>query len=212
MRCVLLLYLVVSLPLSLSLVPKSFTFITRRNLVLKRAWGWGQGQHLDLVTELKESLEGLCNVTTNNGVGASDGRKAEIEAAAAALEKMCPPAPAGRKLKGVYDLLYCTSPGGSSGKVGPFVGKVTQEFLDDETFINAVELFGGAVEVSLYATRRVLDSSRIRVAFQETGVKVAGKELFRKAISGSGVWVQRYVDDDLRVMNTPSLFVLKKRS
>jgi len=28
----------------------------------------------------------------------------------------------------------------------------------------------------------------------------------------AGVWVQRYVDDELRVMNTPSIFVLRKRA
>jgi hypothetical protein len=37
---------------------------------------------------------------------------------------------------------YCTAPGGSNGKVGPFVGQVTQEFLNEVDFINAVELFG----------------------------------------------------------------------
>ena len=83
--------------------------------------------------------------------------------------------------------------------------------VDETRFINAVELFGGAVKISLLAEREVLDGTRIRVTFRETVGALLGKELFRKEISGSGVWVQRYVDDELRVMNTPSVFVLRRR-
>ena len=108
-------------------------------------------------------------------------------------------------------MLFCTAPGGSNGKVGPFVGKVTQEFVDGQRFINAVSLFRGAVKVSLFAERDVIADDRIKVTFKETGVALFGNELFRKELKGSGVWKQRYVDDDLRVMNTPSIFVLKKR-
>ena len=31
-------------------------------------------------------------------------------------------------------------------------------------------------------------------------------------ITGSGVWKQRFVDDDLRVMMTPSIFILRKQA
>ena len=30
--------------------------------------------------------------------------------------------------------------------------------------------------------------------------------------AGSGVWVQRFVDDELRVMMTPSIFILRKQA
>ncbi|CAE8621413.1 unnamed protein product [Polarella glacialis] len=66
-------------------------------------------------------------------------------------------------LKGVWELLYSTAPGGSNGKVGPFIGSVTQTFVDDLRFVNAVELFG-ALKVSLEAEREVLDDSRIQAA------------------------------------------------
>ena len=36
-------------------------------------------------------------------------------------------------------------------------------------------------------------------------------KLFEKAMKGGGAWKLRYVDEDLRIMDTPSLFVLKRR-
>ena len=110
------------------------------------------------------------------------------------------------------ELLYCSAKGGSNGKVGPFVGKVTQEFVDDENFINAVTFGDGAARLSLYAKRKVLDDTRIQVSFVETGLQVFGKELFRKSLNGKGVWKQQYVTEtaDFRAMLTPSIFVLRK--
>ena len=32
-----------------------------------------------------------------------------------------------------------------------------------------------------------------------------------RAMGGGGAWKLRYVDEDLRIMDTPSLFVLKRR-
>ena len=159
----------------------------------------------------KDQLIELCEKCPNNGVGASDEAVQEIEAAIVELEPSCGPAPAKEPLTGTYDLLFCTAPGGSNGKVGPFVGKVTQEFVDEKKFINAVSLAGGAIKISLFAEREVLGDDRIRVTFKDTGIQIFGNEIFRKSISGSGVWQQRYVDSDLRVMNTPSIFILRKR-
>ena len=39
--------------------------------------------------------------------------------------------------------------GGSSGKIGPFVGAVTQTFIDDVKFVNSVEL--GPLRLALQA-------------------------------------------------------------
>ena len=130
----------------------------------------------------------------------------------AELEPACASAPARIPLTGTYDLLLSTAEGGSNGKVGPFVGSVTQEFVDEKAFVNAVAL--GPLKISLNAQREVLDDKRIRVKFVSTNVKLFGQELFSKEISGTGIWKQRYVDSDanLRVMDTPSLFILQKRS
>mmetsp|Transcript_49677 Transcript_49677/g.112811 ORF Transcript_49677/g.112811 Transcript_49677/m.112811 type:complete len:213 (+) Transcript_49677:102-740(+) len=188
---------------------------TTRRLVYRRAainlpWQRKAGPATE---ELKASLVDTAEravMKWPNGVGAPGDVKAEIELAATKLEAACLPGPARRDLSGVYELIYSTAPGGSNGKVGPFVGRVTQTFVDEVRFINAVELFGGAVKISLFAERQVLDGKRIRVTFKETGAELFGVKVFNKEINGNGVWVQRYVDEDLRVMNTPSLFILRR--
>lgn len=160
----------------------------------------------------RAALERLCLQTPQNGVGATPERQAEIADAIAALKPHCADAPARIPLNGVYELLYCSSKGGSSGKVGPFVGKVTQTFVDDLNFINAASFFDDWVRLSLYATRDVIDDTRIRVSFKQTTLQLFGTEVFRKDITGSGVWEQQFVSEsaDLRVMLTPSIFVLRK--
>jgi len=152
------------------------------------------------------------------GVDASEEDQARCEAAAAALSvEASIDGPARVPLAGTYDLLYSMAKGGSNGKVGPFVGKVSQIILDDKAFINQVELFGGFVTVQLYAEREILDDKRIRVSFVETVFRIYGAEVSRKPTSGQGVWTQLYVEPStegsaaFRVMNTPSLFVLQQR-
>jgi hypothetical protein len=161
--------------------------------------------------EAKTALEELCDDTPDNGVGVSDERLTAIKEAVATLDTYCPSKPSRKDLCGIYDLLFCTSEGGSSGKLGPFVGTVTQEIVDDVDFINAVEFFDGIARLALQAKREVIDDDRIRVTFKEIGLSLFGNEFFTKPMNGSGVWKVRYVDDDLRVMDTPSLFVLRKQ-
>ena len=161
--------------------------------------------------QLKAALDSLCSTAPPNGVGADEALQAEVESAITELEPLCCEAPAQRPLEGVFDLVYTSAKGGSNGKVGPFVGAVTQTFVDDRSFINAVDFFGGAVKLSLYAEREIIDDERIRVKFRETGVQVFGNEIVRKKMNGAGVWKQRYVDDEIRIMNTPSVFILRKR-
>ena len=121
-------------------------------------------------------------------------------------------------LSGTYELLYSMSKGGSSGKVGPLVGKVTQIIVDETGFINQVELFGGALTIQLHAKREVIDDDRIRVSFVETVFMLFGIELKRSPAKGQGVWEQVYVERgldgsaQLRVMRTPSLFVLRQKA
>jgi hypothetical protein len=162
------------------------------------------------VSATKAELLARCSAAPPNGVGASLEEDNAVQAVVTELEGFCRPKPARVPISGVWQLVYTSSTGGSSGKVGPFVGKVTQRIVDDSVFINAVDFFGGAVRLALEAEREVLDSKRIRVTFRETAVCVFGRPVFRKATKGSGVWVQRYVDESLRVMDTPSLFVLSK--
>ena len=64
-------------------------------------------------------------------------------------------------LIGVHDLLFSMAKGGSNGKLGPLTGAVTQTFLNEKQFVNAVEL--GPVKIKLKAEREVLDRERVRV-------------------------------------------------
>jgi len=129
------------------------------------------------------------------------------------------PAPAQIDLGGTHDLIYSAAPGGSSGAVGPLVGKVQQSFLDAESFINRVELFGGILKVELNAERKVLDESRIRVKFKETVISLFGNEVKRGEAKGAGVWTYLFsgsvnVEGEemtLRIMKTPSTFVIVQK-
>jgi len=173
-------------------------------------WFPSFGPDLQEVSRQKRALRTLCADAPKNGVGTSEDLKDDIENAAKALEPSCQGQPARAKLEGVWDLLYCTAPGGSNGKVGPFVGDVTQVFVDDERFKNEVEVFG-ILKLSLEAQRKIMDDYKIKVTFKQLAVSIFGTEVFRKDLKGAGVWKQRYVDEDLRVMDTPSLFVLRRR-
>ena len=157
---------------------------------------------------LKRELLSLCK-GLRNGVDADAARRDEIERVVQQLEPLCPPAPTEMKLEGTYALAFSTSSGGSSGKLGPFVGSVTQTFVDEKRFVNAVEL--GPLRIALNAEREVLDERRIRVSFVSTAVSLWGRMLLERETNGKGVWTQRYVDNELRVMDTPSLFVLRRR-
>ena len=118
----------------------------------------------------------------------------------------------------LHKLYYSNAKGGSSGKLGPLIGQVTQEFVDSTKFINAVEFLGGILRIALTANREILDGERIRVSFQSTAVSVLGKDVVTKEIQGKGVWKMLYVGvleegeggkrQLVRVVLTPSLFVL----
>ena len=89
--------------------------------------------------------------------------------------------------------------------------------VDEKNFINQVSLFGGAVVVQLNAQREVIDDKKIKVEFVETVFKIFGKEVKRQPTKGKGVWEQVYVERGqdgsaaLRVMRTPSLFILRQQ-
>ena len=97
------------------------------------------------------------------GVAATEEQQERVEGLTAALKgKSIDAAQARIPLRGTYDLLYSMSKGGSNGKIGPFVGAVTQIIVDETKFINQVELFN-ALTVQLHAEREVLSDDRIRV-------------------------------------------------
>eukprot|EP00316_Scyphosphaera_apsteinii_P022673 CAMPEP_0119312330 /NCGR_PEP_ID=MMETSP1333-20130426/25953_1 /TAXON_ID=418940 /ORGANISM="Scyphosphaera apsteinii, Strain RCC1455" /LENGTH=165 /DNA_ID=CAMNT_0007316931 /DNA_START=185 /DNA_END=682 /DNA_ORIENTATION=+ len=152
------------------------------------------------------------------GIDATTEQQARVESCAGALlDAGYEKAQARVPLSGTYDLLYSMAKGGSNGKVGPFIGKVCQIIVDDKSFINQVQLLGGALKVQLRAEREVLDDERIRVSFIETIFTLFGLEVKRQRTEGVGIWEQVYVERGLdgsaklRVMRTPSLFILRQR-
>lgn len=152
------------------------------------------------------------------GSFASKEDQNKLEELAKTLESLSDKNPTQRPLRGIHAMVYSAAPGGSSGRlVGPFYGRVTQEFVNDETFINAVQF--GPLEISLRATRAAKSGRRNSVKFLESTVRLFGQTLVQKEISGGGVWdyifIGEVTDKDgssklIRIMKTPSLFVLEQ--
>ena len=129
------------------------------------------------------------------------------------------PRPSKEPLRGIHNLVYSAAPGGSSGRLfGSFYGKVTQEFLDDNhTFVNAVRV--GPLEISLQAERIVKNDKTNVVKFRKSKVKIFGNTVVENDISGRGTWKYLFMGEVkdkkgnprlLRVMETPSLFVIEQ--
>ncbi len=86
-------------------------------------------------------------------------------------------------------------------------------------YINRVELLGGLVKIELYAERKILSESKVRVKFRETAFYLLGNEVKRGEAKGAGVWEYIFsgfvnVDGEkmlLRVMKTPSTFIIVQR-
>ena len=91
--------------------------------------------------------------------------------------------------------------------------------LDQVRYINRVELLGGLVTIELFAERKVMSESKVRVRFRETAFYLLGNEVKRGEAKGAGVWEYIFsglvnVDGEtmlLRIMKTPSTCVIVQR-
>ena len=166
----------------------------------------------DEITKVKQVLS-LARELGPVGAFCSEEDQERILQAARALPRSNKPTAV--VLSGLHNLVYSAAPGGSSGKIGPFAGKVSQEFVNATGFINAVEL--GPLKLSLQATREIVDDDRINVFFKETTIELFGIPVVQKPASGGGQWKQIWVGEVtdggkkklIRIMETPSLFVLE---
>jgi hypothetical protein len=95
------------------------------------------------------------------GTMATEEERSSMKNLAEAVEKSSDVKPARYPLEGIHNLVYSAAPGGSSGKLGPVVGKVTQVFEDDEIFYNRVQL--GPLMISLKAKREIKSNTAIKV-------------------------------------------------
>jgi len=137
------------------------------------------------------------------------------------------PHPANVSLAGkTFDLIYSDHPGRPSGRLfGRVHGKMTQSFLTNGDYVNAVTL--GPLTTTITAHKTTLDGDdgwTNEVTFYEAAVKLFGKTLIKKKIDlgKSGTWkylclCQIQDDDDdgrskiIRIMETPKLFILQER-
>lgn len=148
----------------------------------------------------------------------SETEQLDLLEAALDLQIWSDPAPTQINLSGIHNLVYSASKGGSSGKLGPFNGKVTKEFIDDKSFTNAVEL--GPFKIALTASREIKDDTTIQVSFHKTKVYLFGVQLLEKEVGGGGVWKMIFAgeinDQDkrkklVRIMETPSIFIIEQQ-
>jgi len=94
----------------------------------------------DKVNELATKLINKCKEYGQIGSKLTEEQQTIIDELASALIPYSDDGPAQVDLQGRHDLIYSASPGASSGALGPFVGSVSQSFLDEERFINRVEI------------------------------------------------------------------------
>eukprot|EP00238_Polyblepharides_amylifera_P013438 CAMPEP_0196584598 /NCGR_PEP_ID=MMETSP1081-20130531/47705_1 /TAXON_ID=36882 /ORGANISM="Pyramimonas amylifera, Strain CCMP720" /LENGTH=115 /DNA_ID=CAMNT_0041905859 /DNA_START=220 /DNA_END=564 /DNA_ORIENTATION=+ len=111
---------------------------------------------------MKQKMLSLCEEVTGNGVTASEDLCSRICSAVDELDMLNPtvdPASMGAQagaLDGTWGLAFTTNKETSAGKIGPFVGTVTQEVqVGIGKYVNRVSL--GPVSLALTAHWEVLD-------------------------------------------------------
>ncbi|KAK3272466.1 hypothetical protein CYMTET_19239 [Cymbomonas tetramitiformis] len=160
------------------------------------------------ISEVKQKVVKLCKDAPGNGVDASSEMRVQIAEALMPLEKQNPTAkPASEDaaaLDGIWRLEYTTTQGNSAGKLGPFVGEVTQEVdISGKKYVNCVRL-GTFLSLVLSADWKVLNDVTWKVIFKTLQVKMFGFVLKEIEFppSATGLWRMSYVDSDLRILWT----------
>jgi len=140
-----------------------------------------------------------------------------VEEVVKQLEAVAPaPAASAEKLAGsTWVLVYTTSIGTSSGKVGPFITDVEQGFPADEVgmYYNLSRL--GLVSAKLRGEFQVSRPDRIDLEFKDIALSVGPLQLLKKDFPPGGMrgyWKLSYADDEFRVFytNKGNLFVLRR--
>lgn len=169
--------------------------------------------------ELKSSISKLAG--SNNGTDLAPEQHAKIKQLLQELEAMNPAdKPVDVDLTGTnWRLVYSSSTAASSGKIGPFVGFVEQEFPAAQRgqYINWVA-FGGDKDSGFFRAKLVADYSaapnrdeKLNVEFIDTTFMLGPLKFTQKFPAGRGGWWQQtYIDNDYRILyaNTGNVFVL----
>ena len=167
-----------------------------------------------LVTDLLTAAREVGQV----GKLASDEDRQRLDDLAQKLRPFSDPRPARISLNGTHSLVYSGSDSGpTAGLVGPFVGEVTQVFWNETVYQNRVKF--GPLQVSIYGEKKVVGDETIRVQFYQTQVHLFDKQVIQRRVEPDpGTWDHIFVgqvefeseDFLLRVLNTPTLFVLSQ--
>jgi hypothetical protein len=199
-----------------------------RTLEIESPLGAPQYDSLDSVSFEEERnrratqlLLGCQAVGTQVGMDTTEANREFLRDLAKDMIPFTDEKPASVPLEGVYDLIYSDAESGfPAGKVGPFVGKVTQIFHNETVYENVIEV--GSVRASVFANRKVLNDTNIEVSFYKRHVEMFGLPVADAVFDSTGSWGQLFVgvanidgkDDKkrrrvmLRVMQTPNLFIL----
>mmetsp|Transcript_24671 Transcript_24671/g.77899 ORF Transcript_24671/g.77899 Transcript_24671/m.77899 type:complete len:225 (-) Transcript_24671:326-1000(-) len=163
--------------------------------------------------ELKQRI--VKTAGDKNGLDLSAEAKKGVEGLIAELEAINPtPNPARVDLGGTkWELVYSSTAGASGGKLGPFIGQVTQVFPagEGEIYFNIVEL--GPLKAALKAEFSCESDDKLKVTFVDTTFSLgplATTKVFEERRGGT--WRMSYSDDDFRVLyaNTGNVFVLRR--
>ncbi|WIA15553.1 hypothetical protein OEZ85_002185 [Tetradesmus obliquus] len=114
-----------------------------------------------------------------------------------------------------WTTVFTTSDGTSSGKVGPFITDVVQEFPAAEpgVYYNVSSL--GLVSARLRGEYAVTRDDRVDLEFKNLVLKVGPFQAAEKVFEAGqmrGYWRMSYVDGDFRVFytNKDNMFILRK--
>lgn len=153
------------------------------------------------IIDLKTRIRTLSS-NSNNGISIVDTKKTEILKLVTNLEKKCMESKltSSRLIDGDWNLLFTTNTGSSAGKLGPFVGRVSQKIsLNEKKYYNNVNL-NGIFEGSLLATWDNVDSKKWNVKFKQIEFKLFGLSVLKKELTAEGIWRMSYIDSDFRIL------------
>jgi len=150
--------------------------------------------------DIKNRIKYLAK-NTDNGLRISETNKNEILSLVETLNKQNKVKQLTKSslLNGDWELIFTTTKGSSAGKLGPFVGKVSQVIdVGSGEYSNIVKL--NIIEGKLDASWNVLSNTIWEVRFINITFNLFGIQLFQKPLIAKGIWSMSYLDNDFRIL------------
>lgn len=158
-----------------------------------------------------QSLIAECEATQPNGLKASTVQRETISALVNALEKFnVTPRPArSAQQEGLWTLLYTDlPPAESSGKIGPFIGAVTQNLEPSRNRIeNILTVKSVGIRGVLSAKQSVVDDFTWLITFDRLSVSIFGIKLVDRPFPRQEIrtWRTVFLSDSLRIIRAKRL-------